>query len=391
MGAGATSGVQEVIDETKLNDALSKLSIDDKLKFWTTVSESDAKEAINGSDQMKSEFEKLSEENQEKFVTIITKVKTDPSAGAPFFELADEKGKAWLLEQTKEMSPEEQAKIDTDPEKKKEMMDKYRVYFTEELKPIYKKIFDRHDTDTMARAVAWSPDGAMLGVGLGGSVGRGKQKKDGAFLILDAQSKGLPVIHEARDSKQWISDVKFSPDKSTFAVGSHDNKIYLYDVANSFNLRGRCDKHNSYITHLDFSADSSHIQSNCGAYELMFYNVADGSHNNSPSSVKNVDWSTWTCVLGWPVQGVWPDSSDGTDINATHRSNNGRYVAAADDFGNVKIFNYPCVSKSNGHVAGKGHSSHVTNVRFSADDQFMYTNGGNDRSIMQWKILPKRS
>jgi hypothetical protein len=32
-------------------------------------------------------------------------------------------------------------------------------------------------------------------------------------------------------------------------------------------------------------------------------NTVDGTQNPSASSVKNVEWSTWTCPLGWPVQG----------------------------------------------------------------------------------------
>ena len=54
--------------------------------------------------------------------------------------------------------------------------------------------------------------------------------------------------------------------------------------------------------------------------------------------------------------------------------------------GAVEVFNYPCVSKGNGFIAGKGHSSHVTNVRFQQGDEHVVTTGGNDRSVLQWKI-----
>ena len=30
-------------------------------------------------------------------------------------------------------------------------------------------------------------------------------------------------------------------------------------------------------------------------------------------------WDTWTCVLGFPVMGVWRKYSDGTDVNALCR------------------------------------------------------------------------
>ena len=30
-------------------------------------------------------------------------------------------------------------------------------------------------------------------------------------------------------------------------------------------------------------------------------------------------WDSWTCVLGFPVMGIWQKDTDGTDINACCR------------------------------------------------------------------------
>ena len=54
-------------------------------------------------------------------------------------------------------------------------------------------------------------------------------------------------------------------------------------------------------------------------------------------------WATWTSNLGWPVQGVWKDDSDGTDVNACCRSWNGDVVATADDFMRVNLYRYPAL------------------------------------------------
>ena len=62
----------------------------------------------------------------------------------------------------------------------------------------------------MARSCSYSPDGALIAVGFGGSVGKGRQKCDGEFKVFN--SENLEVVHEARDSKEWIQDLKFSPD-----------------------------------------------------------------------------------------------------------------------------------------------------------------------------------
>lgn len=61
---------------------------------------------------------------------------------------------------------------------------------------------------------------------------------------------------------------------------------------------------------------------------------------------RNEKWATWTCTLGWPVQGIWPKSGDSTDINAVSRSNektpDGYYLLAkGDDNSKVSLLRYP--------------------------------------------------
>ena len=63
---------------------------------------------------------------------------------------------------------------------------------------------------------------------------------------------------------------------------------------------------------------------------------------------RDASWETYTCTLGFPVMGIWPSGSDGTDVNALDRSKSQKYVATADDLGLVKLFNYPCVMKDPG-------------------------------------------
>ena len=249
----------------------------------------------------------------------------------------------------------------------------------------------------LARACAYSPDGSKIAVGFGGSLGRGKSRCDGMVRIYSVERDaeggactGVRVVHEMKEAKKWISDVKFSPDGKTLAVGAHDNCVYLYNASQQFRRKGKFNKHNSYITHLDFSSDGNYLQSNCGAYELLFSDVSSGSQITSASSLRDVRWHTWTCTLGWPVQGIWPAEADGTDVNAVCRDPSGTVVATGDDFGKVRLFRYPCASKSAAGLEFGGHCSHVTNVRFtSAADgaaPSLISVGGNDRCILQWSF-----
>jgi len=226
--------------------------------------------------------------------------------------------------------------------------------------------------DVKCRALSFSPDGSQIAAGL----------EHGRVMILDSN---LQTVVADRDiARDWIQVIKYSPNGDMLAVGSHDRLIYLLDTR-SYSRKAVLRGHSSYITHIDFSLDSNYLQSNCGAYELLFW-TSNGNRVTSASSMRDVNWATWTCTLGWPVQGIWPPCSDGTDINAVDRSPNKSLLITGDDFGKVKLFQNPCCRTNGGFKEFNGHSSHVTNVGFSNDDSWALSVGGGDRTVIQWRV-----
>jgi len=82
---------------------------------------------------------------------------------------------------------------------------------------------------------------------------------------------------------------------------------------------------------------------------------------------------------------------DGTDINAVDRSNSSytgemKLLASGDDFGKVRLLEYPCIIKNSQGVIGRGHSSHVTNIKFTNTDKVLLSTGGEDQTILQWEV-----
>ena len=57
--------------------------------------------------------------------------------------------------------------------------------------------------------------------------------------------------------------------------------------------------------------------------------------------LKDEQWATWSCTLGFPVMGIFPPAADGSDINAVARSPDGTLSATTDDFGQVNLFKCP--------------------------------------------------
>ena len=204
---------------------------------------------------------------------------------------------------------------------------------------------------------------------------------------------GLRQCTFRKDSNEAISDVKFSPDTCMLAAASHDNFIYLYkctasntrvDLSPVHKLRG----HSSYVTHVDWSVDSRLLQSTCGAYELLYWNVDTGAMLKSALfASSDMKFKSTTCPIGFGMMGIWREYSDGTDVNAVDVSRDRSLVVTADDFGQLKLFNYPCVVQKAPFRPGNGHSSHVMNTRFLGHDAMVATVGGVDKAVMLWALV----
>ncbi|XP_036026510.1 echinoderm microtubule-associated protein-like 4 isoform X2 [Onychomys torridus] len=237
--------------------------------------------------------------------------------------------------------------------------------------------------DEPGHCADFHPSGTVVAIGT----------HSGRWFVLDAETRDLVSIHT--DGNEQLSVMRYSVDGTLLAVGSHDNFIYLYTVsenARKYSRYGKCTGHSSYITHLDWSPDNKHIMSNSGDYEILYWDIENGCKLiRNRSDCKDIDWTTYTCVLGFQVFGVWPEGSDGTDINALVRSHNRRVIAVADDFCKVHLFQYPCSKAKAPSHKYSAHSSHVTNVSFTHNDSHLISTGGKDMSIIQWKLVEKLS
>lgn len=62
-----------------------------------------------------------------------------------------------------------------------------------------------------------------------------------------------------------------------------------------------------------------------------------------------LEWETHTCIYGWSLQGIWPKKANfGKDPEPTsvHRSSNQSLLVAGYTNGDLKLFNFPVLSKN---------------------------------------------
>ncbi|CAL4098989.1 unnamed protein product, partial [Meganyctiphanes norvegica] len=84
---------------------------------------------------------------------------------------------------------------------------------------------------------------------------------------------------------------------------------------------------------------------------------------------------------------VWESRMDLTDVNAVASANKlPLVVTASDQQGLVRLFRYPSKGSLKKHRRYRGHSSHVTNVCWSYDDEFVISTGGADTAVCVWRL-----
>ncbi|KAK9820398.1 hypothetical protein WJX72_009942 [[Myrmecia] bisecta] len=259
----------------------------------------------------------------------------------------------------------------------------------------------------------WDPRGGKgYHIAVGGATGR--------IAILDGSTL-QPLVH-LKDAKLAVDEMKYSPAEGPkiLAAGSHDLCIYLYRVSKGYQLMGRLVGHSGAILHLNWSLPVGSplalkgrrlLQSADSSYEILYWDPQTG--RQVTANQRDTAWHTWTTVLGFDVMGIWPDGSDGTDVNSVDRANSGKptydkeaglitipgdddspdgvrgasFMVSADDFSLVKLFNYPAVADDAPFRAFRGHSSFVSCTRFLCDDKTVITVGGADRSVFQWRTV----
>ena len=230
----------------------------------------------------------------------------------------------------------------------------------------------RHPDSQCSRAVAINADWIAVA------------SNDGAVSIRAASACGTET-KLLTEPKEWIEVMAFSPNNAYLAVGSHDNNIYVYSTSD-WSLVGKCTAHNSYIMALDWCCASEYIRSNCGAYELLFFKAPTWDQDASGrSNTTATQWATNTVKFQWSTEGIYPSGTDGTHINSVAGSCDKQLLATGDDYGLVNLFRDPC-RQGGLPRCFRGHSEHVVRVMFDgANDEHLFSVGGYDQTLMQWK------
>eukprot|EP00596_Hydrurales_sp_CCMP1899_P002038 CAMPEP_0119041114 /NCGR_PEP_ID=MMETSP1177-20130426/11280_1 /TAXON_ID=2985 /ORGANISM="Ochromonas sp, Strain CCMP1899" /LENGTH=484 /DNA_ID=CAMNT_0007006885 /DNA_START=700 /DNA_END=2151 /DNA_ORIENTATION=- len=236
--------------------------------------------------------------------------------------------------------------------------------------------------DTKASCCSYSSDGHLILVGLGSGNEEDPERKEGAYVVLSEED--LTIVYEARDSKLALLACRYSPIGDLYALTSMDGMIYIYKTGD-FSIKAICKGHTGCVSHIDFSQDGRFIMSNSTAGEIMFWDSSSGEPQ-IPKMVKELKWSTNTCIYSYATQGFYGPYDDKVELMSACRSNGRDLIAMADNCGRLRIGNAPCVKDDPTYFNLTGHAAIVKSCEFACDDSHLYSIGGSDGTILQWRV-----
>jgi WD40 repeat protein len=145
------------------------------------------------------------------------------------------------------------------------------------------------------RSCDWSSNGKFICIG--GVNGKAYNLNADTLEIL-GEVESVLASKARKMGDCWIEDIKFSPDSSMFAFGTHGglSKVEIVNVdAKGMITKGKVvdPKMTSALTHLDWSVDSETIVCNSQAYEIFWVNP-NTKESLTASSAKDIEWFSWT-------------------------------------------------------------------------------------------------
>ncbi|KAI6657030.1 Echinoderm microtubule-associated protein-like 5 [Oopsacas minuta] len=213
---------------------------------------------------------------------------------------------------------------------------------------------------------------------------------NGQFTLFELKENGTlemeSAIKKKRDYSSTINIIKFSPDGTKLAVACSKNFVDIYKLPHLIK-HATCKGFKGITSNLDWSHDSNFIQINTLQYQRLIYQISDANLILDNEVIGKIIWSTLTCVSGPDLLGIWSEDSESGDVNNSHLSNRGHILATGDDYGLVKLFNFPVNKKNATYLQFHGHSAHVTNLRFTCNDDYLVTTGGDDSCVFLWKTI----
>lgn len=236
----------------------------------------------------------------------------------------------------------------------------------------------------------WSNDGDILVFGT-------EDSNLAVFTYRNNELKFIRIINIPPKNEnaevEGVAYLRFSADSKLLAAAHMDSNLYIYSITDGdepeFEQWPPLN-HVAAPTNVQFTADGKLVKTLTRDYEIAHWRLdADkkkGSFEASQPDPDKTEWADDPLIAGWDTQGLYQPGWDGTDLNDATVTSDNKLIASGDDYGCVRLHNYPAVDPS-ACLEYRGHAEFVVGVEFLRDDSQLITCGGNDMAIFQWQLI----
>jgi WD40 repeat protein len=230
--------------------------------------------------------------------------------------------------------------------------------------------------------IACHPEGVHLAVGF----------MNGYVSIVDNTSlTSANVLKKIKDRTTAITAIKYSPKSSTsansnslyLAVGSADMSLSVYNVRENYKFVSKVKFLNGVPKSIDFTDDGRFIMVSTDSNELRYYEVQKGERITLTTDTQKLKFTDLTASFGRGLWGVY-SNNDGAEVTCACVNFSKTIVAVGLSNGNIRLYQYPCVTPNPIYSQYLGHTGPVSKILFTDDEAFLLSLGLDDRALIQW-------
>ena len=201
--------------------------------------------------------------------------------------------------------------------------------------------------------------------------------------------------------KTELTLAKYSPECDMIVVAFR-SKIEIYNSDSIKNKIQSLVGHEGLVRNVDWATDGKYLVSTSDSYELIFWDRYTGRPILA-SSVANLynpqnepTWATWSCFLGWVVQGISSSQPDEAFITSVCKDSSSSLVVVGDADGGMSLYPYPCpescipVRPPNLHVGPVLHAIFLgrydAKEHSAKEHSLIVSLGAADSTVLIWRL-----
>jgi len=263
-------------------------------------------------------------------------------------------------------------------------------------KCLYTHEFEKEQGDKVGKqcvCASWSPNGNCIVFGT----------EDSCICVFTFGDKEprlqfQQIYKIAKKNKnaevEAVQYLRFNEDGTLLACAHMDSNLYIFNVEGGQGGKVLLQQweglpHIAAPTHVQWRKDSKMVKTLTRDYEIVHWKIdtktRKGTFSPQIPDPDKVEWTGDPLVAGWDCQGLYQPGFDGTDLNDATLTSDKRLIISGDDYGTIRLHNYPAVEPTN-NLAYGGHAEFVQGVELLRDDSQVITCGGADMAIFQWKL-----